>query len=302
MKRCIALASFMALSVPWLGSAESILDSLRATMPSALEGLELSPEASAFPLHFVLRYQRYRAAEELIRITTDFDARDSEGETALTIAARDSSADAYDMVSVLLLAGADPNLRNAEGLTPLHYAARAGTLAVVELLVDRHGAEVNAAKTPLDGEPDDTDTPIVWAALEGNTRVVAFLERRGARAPESAELRMKIQMAQTVHYERLIDNRIDPSMGPSEQAKAQAVCRVEARAMALVDVGAPPLVVAAEWRRHQLMQQLSADPSMQEASSLDLFFEATRAAIHEWRRSGKGYATILDFNRQVLGR
>ena len=53
MKRCITLASVMTLSVPLPSSAESILDNLRATMPSALEGLELSPEASAFPLHFV---------------------------------------------------------------------------------------------------------------------------------------------------------------------------------------------------------------------------------------------------------
>ena len=110
------------------------------------------------------------------------------------------------MMSALLSMGADPNLPNFEGLTALHYAARAGMLAVVELLVDRFGADVNEGKTPLEGEPDENETPLAWAAIEGNLRVVSFLERRGAKAHESAKLRMKIQIAQAVHYYRLIDS------------------------------------------------------------------------------------------------
>ena len=302
MNRPIIIVALFALGVPWGAHAESILDNLRAKMPSALEGLEMTPEESAFPLHFMLRKKRYNVALELIPLSTNIDARDSNGETALTIGARDKSADAYDMMSALLSMGADPNLPNAEGLTALHYAARAGTLAVVELLVDRFGADVNAGKTPLEGDPDENETPLVWSAIVGNLRVVAFLERRGAKAPKTAKLRMKIQIAQAVHYERLIDSRIHPSMDPYERARAKTVCRAEARALAFADVGAPVAAVKEQLRKHRIMAELSADPSKQDASPLDILLEATQTAMETRSLGTKSVEAIREFNRQVRGR
>ena len=58
------------------------------------------------------------------------------------------------MVSMLLKAGADPNLSNKEGNTPLHFAAQNGSFGCVSSLLD-HGAVRNVTnkegKTPGDG-------------------------------------------------------------------------------------------------------------------------------------------------------
>jgi ankyrin repeat protein len=52
-------------------------------------------------------------------------------------------------VAVLLDAGANPNLANRDGLTPLMYAAGQGRLELVRLLL-AHGADVTAKA--LDGK------------------------------------------------------------------------------------------------------------------------------------------------------
>jgi len=61
--------------------------------------------------------------------------------------------DAIPMVKLLIAAGADVNAANSRGLTPLHYAARGGNDAAVELLA-LHGARIDVkdriGRTPLD--------------------------------------------------------------------------------------------------------------------------------------------------------
>jgi hypothetical protein len=65
------------------------------------------------------------------------------------------------------------------GLSPLHFAARGGHGAVVEVLLD-NGANVNA-------ESDDGMTPLnqVW----GDDRMKSLLERRGGRRATVGRLR-----------------------------------------------------------------------------------------------------------------
>lgn len=45
-------------------------------------------------------------------------------------------------MEILLKAGADPNIRDLDGQTPLHWAAEEGSIDTVELLLKR-GAERN---------------------------------------------------------------------------------------------------------------------------------------------------------------
>ena len=48
-----------------------------------------------------------------------------------------------DVATLLLIAGADVNLRDEYGTPPLYYAVASGSVACYDLLV-RHGADVNA--------------------------------------------------------------------------------------------------------------------------------------------------------------
>jgi uncharacterized damage-inducible protein DinB len=72
----------------------------------------------------------------------------------------------WDLVTALVRGGVEVP---TEGRTPLHQAAGAGELALVQLLVT-HGADV-AGTDPLFHAP-----PIEWARFLGQTEVVAWLE------------------------------------------------------------------------------------------------------------------------------
>src|SRR5262245_16778580 len=73
--------------------------------------------------------------------------------------------------------GADPNQRDARGLTPLMWAAALGRIEVATRLLDR-GAALNAETAGGSGGP--SETALAFAAANGNTAMVDFLLSRGA--------------------------------------------------------------------------------------------------------------------------
>ena len=75
-------------------------------------------------------------------------------------------------VKKLLKEGADPNVRDEKGRTPLHHAVKDGRLDIVKLLVES-GADVNA--------PDNYGlTPLHYAVDYGYEKLIEFLLRHGA--------------------------------------------------------------------------------------------------------------------------
>ena len=68
-----------------------------------------------------------------------------------------------------LAAGTDVNAKDAEGFTPLHYAA---TKEVAELLIAK-GALVNAK--------GDGETPLDWAIKYDETKIADLLRKHGGK-------------------------------------------------------------------------------------------------------------------------
>jgi ankyrin repeat protein len=109
-----------------------------------------------------------------------------------------------EQTKMLLALGANPNVTNERGETPLHWSANRGRVEMIELLLSS-GADVNAVssgRTPLDVAAVEGDiriaeilaeagaelnakdefgmTPLHWAAQGGHDEVAAFLVSKGA--------------------------------------------------------------------------------------------------------------------------
>jgi ankyrin repeat protein len=98
------------------------------------------------------------------------NARDGLDQTALLAAI---SSNGYEEVHLLLLRGADPNLADNAGWTPLHYAAWFGssTIVIADLLA--HGAKIDARN-------DRGITPLYFASAAGHESQVKLLLQHGA--------------------------------------------------------------------------------------------------------------------------
>ena len=100
----------------------------------------------------------------------DVNATDKSKTTALMLACERGDKDA---ISVLLNAGADPNLVDADGYTCLHDLASAGCTKEVFVAVINHGADVNVTNK-------NNITALMRACLEGNKDAIIMLLNAGA--------------------------------------------------------------------------------------------------------------------------
>jgi uncharacterized protein len=96
----------------------------------------------------------------------DLEARNRQDESALMIAALKGMT---EIVSQLLEKGADVN---KPGWTPLHYAATAGHLQIMNLLLDNHAY--------IDAASPNGSTPLMMAAMYGTPSAVKLLLEAGA--------------------------------------------------------------------------------------------------------------------------
>lgn len=122
------------------------------------------------PLVAAARQGDARVLEALLSQGADPNQRDARGLTALILSVRAGSAPA---VAVLLKHGADPNLRGgANGWTPLLHAIHKNQLGAAQALLDG-GAQV-------DGRDRSGETPLMMAAGYGDTTLVEMLLAHGA--------------------------------------------------------------------------------------------------------------------------
>lgn len=122
------------------------------------------------------------ALEQILEDGVDPNAFNDDGISALqwTILGSGKVETVYGQVKALLAAGANPNLANNSGWTPLHYASRfGGTDAVVSKLIDSGG------------DPNITNsqgaTPLHLALLTGNRGAVSALQKATSIRPQDYE-------------------------------------------------------------------------------------------------------------------
>ncbi len=102
------------------------------------------PGVKHFPIEFAVMNYTPDYAQQFARLGVDLKVRDPSGYSLLVRAA---TFGYLKMVQFLLDAGANPNERSADGLTPLDYAQCRSHHDVVSLLQQRHA-------TPGSGQPD----------------------------------------------------------------------------------------------------------------------------------------------------
>lgn len=115
---------------------------------------------------------RAREVEPLLNLGVDPNLRDEEGLTPLHRALMHNNPYNAEVVDLLLRRGADPNARGRDGNTPLHLAAEFNRVQAAALLL-KHGADPNAVNAR--GE-----TPLHIAAGEGRYAVAYLLLQHGA--------------------------------------------------------------------------------------------------------------------------
>jgi len=101
------------------------------------------------------------------------NSKDSDGETALHYAALKGRT---EVVEILLKKGANPNIKDKDGGTPLMSAAWGGHAEVVKLLLAK-GANPNAKARSSSG----TVTALSHAKIRGNLDVAEILKKAGAK-------------------------------------------------------------------------------------------------------------------------
>ena len=88
--------------------------------------------------------------------------------------------DKEDVVLILLEHGADPNIRDDHGKTPLMRAASKGQTNIIQGLLAR-GADINAVD-------QDGMTSLMFAVMDGKVDVVKLLVVRGANVNVKTEV------------------------------------------------------------------------------------------------------------------
>jgi hypothetical protein len=124
----------------------------------------------------------------LIRAGADVNLADANGDTALIIAATESSD---EVLQALLENGANPNARGLNGETALHYVAMNAILGRAKLLLD-HGADPtirnSAGRTPYDDAETTNPEKSVQTQFQEMRNLLSEASQQKAKAATKSRL------------------------------------------------------------------------------------------------------------------
>lgn len=129
----------------------------------------LAPDGT-MALHWAVYNDNLELVRFLLDAGADPNAANDYGSTPLSEAAIVANG---QVISALLDAGADVNQRGPDGQTPLMVLARGNNVTAARLLLER-GAEVDVREAWRD------QTALIWAAAQGQAKMVALLLEHGA--------------------------------------------------------------------------------------------------------------------------
>ena len=176
-KYLIVIIGFLSILSPaCAGAYDDFFHAVRLDQPAVVSGLlqrgfdpnTVAPDGTP-ALIKALQEQSYKVAQRLLaHPQIRVESRNVRDESALMLAALRGQE---DLVIDLVSKGA---VVNKKGWSPLHYAATGGHTRIAAFLIGVH-ADVNA-------ESDNGTTPLMMAAMYGNSATVKLLLESGAEA------------------------------------------------------------------------------------------------------------------------
>jgi ankyrin repeat protein len=120
--------------------------------------------------NFLIVTQKYpELFKKILELGADINVKDKDGETPLYGA---SFYGRTEIVSLLLQKGADINVKDKDGETPLYGASQDGNKEIVSMLLQK-GADTDIADK-------NSRTPLYWASSRGHKEIVSMLLQKGA--------------------------------------------------------------------------------------------------------------------------
>src|SRR6266404_754522 len=115
-------------------AGESDLAKVQALLTAGAQ-IDLPDDNGWTPLHFAAQAHAVAIAEALLAAGASVDSRDSRGNTPL-INAVFNSRGLGDLIALLRRHGADPNIANAHGISPVTLARTIGNFDVKQCFAD----------------------------------------------------------------------------------------------------------------------------------------------------------------------